>query len=214
MNEVLKKNLEYSERYYQKIENVEIPKWILPLLKKKKIQKIADLGCGDGGIISSIIQKYPHKKIIGIDISPRRIRDLKRKYRKNSDYKFFCRDVIKTKLPSKYFDLIICTQVIEHLENDRKLIREVYRLLKPSGYFYISSVIKKHWAIYKYRNNGKFVLDPTHVREYRSKEEFIKLFKNKFKLLRLSIFPVKRKKIISFIIPGYYIIESLWKKLN
>ena len=85
-------------------------------------------------------------------------------------------------------------------------------LLKKEGFLYVSSVIKKSWAIYKYRNKGKFVLDPTHEREYRSKEEFLNLFKNKFKLLKLKIYPVKRKKIITFTIPGYYIIETLWKK--
>lgn len=35
--------------------------------------------------------------------------------------------------PSTSFDLVTCTEVIEHLENYRKLIREVERVLKPNG---------------------------------------------------------------------------------
>lgn len=34
---------------------------------------------------------------------------------------------------SNTFDLVTCTEVIEHLENYRKLIRDIFRVLKPSG---------------------------------------------------------------------------------
>ncbi len=35
--------------------------------------------------------------------------------------------------PENSFDLITCTEVIEHLENPRRLLRGIYRLLKPGG---------------------------------------------------------------------------------
>ena len=31
------------------------------------------------------------------------------------------------------FDLVTCTEVVEHLENYRRLLREMYRVLKPGG---------------------------------------------------------------------------------
>ncbi len=211
MDGILKRNIEYSNNFFQKVEGSVVPSMIKNLLNKKKIKKIIDLGCGDGGIINAISKKYKDKKITGVDISPRRIKTLKQKFPK---YDFYCKDVCSTKLKKSSFDLIICTQVIEHIENDKKLLKEIYRILKKNGYLYISSVLKKPWAIYKYRNrHGKFALDPTHEYEYKSKEEFTNLFRRKFKLLKLLVFPVKRKKIITFKIPGYYIIESLWKKI-
>lgn len=211
MNKILQKNVEYSERYHQKIGNTQIPEMISELISKIGIKRIVDLGCGDGEIILAIDNKYKNKRIIGIDISPRRIKNLKKKY---PNYKFFCRDVIKTALPSKHFDLAISTQVIEHLEDDCKLLEEVFRLLKPKGYFYISSVIKKPWAIYKYRNLGKFVLDPTHIYEYKSKEEFLNLLrKYNFKILKFKIYLTKRKFFgLEIPIFGFYIIEVLCQK--
>ena len=210
MKTALEKNREYSDDYIQKIKNSKIPNMIKPLIEKQNVSKIVDLGCGEGGIICAIEKQDKSKKITGVDISPRRIDFLKNKFLK---YNFLCKDVCSTRLKKHSFDLVISTQVIEHVEDDKKLVDEIDRILKYGGYLYISSVVKKFWAIYKYRNrHGKLVLDPTHEKEYSSKEEFINLFKNKFSLLKLRIVPVRFKKIFLIRIPGYYIVESLWKK--
>lgn len=50
------------------------------------------------------------------------------------------------------------------------MVKEMARLLAPKGILLVSSVIKKPWAIYKYRNKGKFTLDPTHEKEYNKKK--------------------------------------------
>jgi ubiquinone/menaquinone biosynthesis C-methylase UbiE len=34
---------------------------------------------------------------------------------------------------SNYFDLIICNHVLEHILDDRKAMRELFRVLKPGG---------------------------------------------------------------------------------
>ena len=77
----------------------------------------------------------------------------------------------------------------------------------------MDSVIKNPFSIYKYRNKGKFVLDPTHEREYGNQKEFLDLFKKDFKLIKSWIIPVKRR-FLSFEIkiPGYYLVYGIWKK--
>lgn len=203
----LEKNKIFSEKTNQNIKNPEIPPMLKGIATSSK--NILDLGCGEGEIIRAILTKFPKKEIIGVDISPRRISLLKRMF---PNKKFICEDVVNTSLKDNLFDLIICTQVIEHVENEKKLIEEIYRLLKPDGKAYIASVIKKPWAIYKYRNNGKFVLDPTHEREYSSEEEFIKILEDTFQLIKIKKYPVKRKFLSREItIPGYYTFDSLWK---
>ena len=205
--EILKKNRDYSESYFQELGNPQIPAEIVKIVEKSK--RILDLGCGDGGVIAAINNKFKDKELFGVDISPRRIHGLINKFPNGH---FTCGDVSKTPLNDEFFDLIISTQVIEHLKDDSDFVKEVERLLKPSGYLYVTSVIKKPWAVYIYRNNGKFVLDPTHVKEYKDKKEFLDLFKKGFKLIKANIYPVERKKIFTFRIPGYYLIETLWRK--
>lgn len=209
MTTALKKNKEYSNRYVQQIKNPEIPPEIDEILETKKIKSLIDLGCGDGIFIHALKRKYPKLKIVGIDISERRIKGLKKKFPND---KFYCRDVCNTKLKEK-FDFVYSSQVLEHVESDKKMINEMKKLLKNNGTLFVSSVIKKPWAIYKYRNNGKFTLDPTPEKEYSNKEEFLDLFKKDFRLIKLRISKTTRRKFgLTFHIPGFFEIHGFWKK--
>ena len=210
MKSALERNKEYSERYIQSIENPKVPEHIKNLIKNNKIISIADLGCGDGALIHALKKEFQKVKVTGIDISPRRINALRSKFPKD---KFYCKDVCNTNLKKNSFDFIISSQVIEHVEDDKKLVKEIGRLLKKKGFVVIDSVIKKSFSIYKYRNKGKFVLDPTHEREYKNQKEFLDLFRADFKLIKSWVIPVKRK-FLSFEIkiPGYYLVYGIWKK--
>ena len=213
MKSALETNKEYSDSYVQKIDEGSIPKIVKEILERDdSVKDIIDLGCGYGGFINSIKTFDYSKKVTGIDISPKRIEFLKSKFPKDE---FYVADVCDTKIKKK-FDLVYSSQVIEHVEDDKKMTTEISRLAKEKGYVYVSSVIKKPFSIYKYRNRfGKFCLDPTHEREYKNLKEFLDLFKENFKLINYNIFPVKRKFFgFEIKIPGYYIVEGLWKIRN
>jgi 2-polyprenyl-3-methyl-5-hydroxy-6-metoxy-1,4-benzoquinol methylase len=205
----LEKNKEYSEKFIQKVENPQVPDKIRDILNKEKIKSMIDLGCGDGILIEAIKKEFPKINIVGIDISPRRIKGLKKRFPENS---FYVKDVCNTKLKEK-FDFVYSSQVLEHVESDKKMINEMARLLKKDGILFCSSVIKKPWAVYKYRNKGKFVLDPTHEKEYKNPKEFLDLFKDKFKLINYDVGQTTRRKFgIKFKIPGFYEISGIWRK--
>ena len=42
-------------------------------------------------------------------------------------------DITDSHLPDGQFDLICCSHVLEHVEDDRRALREIYRMLKPGG---------------------------------------------------------------------------------
>ncbi len=209
MRTALEKNSQYSDEYIQDISCKKIHSDVDNTLVSYKVKSIIDLGCGDGGFIFSIKKYFPEINISGIDISKRRIRGLKKRF---SESKFFCCDVCNTGLREK-FDFLYSNQVIEHVENDKLMIKEIGRLLKNGGLVYLSSVMKKPWAIYQYRNNRRFVLDPTHEREYKNSKEFLDLFKKDFRLIKFTKYPVVMPKWgLKVRIPGYYILEGIWQK--
>lgn len=43
-------------------------------------------------------------------------------------------DITQTELLTNYYDLIICSQVLEHVFEFKKVIKEIYRILKIGGY--------------------------------------------------------------------------------
>ncbi len=102
------------------------------LLEKNPQAKILDLGCDDGSLVAKRIKKYVgSKKIWGVDIDPEVLIKAKR-----LGIETFCLDLNRS-LPFKddFFDVIQANQVIEHLWNTDAFLSEVYRVLRPGGYF-------------------------------------------------------------------------------
>lgn len=160
--------------------------------KTAKKFTLLDLGCGDGRLIFALYEKRlleNTEEIVGVDISEDRIERLK----SNLPFvKGVISDALDIKqLPDSSFDFVICAQLIEHMENDRALVLEIKRLLKIGGFAYISSVIKKWWGFYIYFKEGSFKLDPTHVREYSSEQEFIDVTAGEgFAMITAETYPV------------------------
>ncbi|MBT3408030.1 methyltransferase domain-containing protein [Candidatus Woesearchaeota archaeon] len=72
-----------------------------------------------------------------------------------------------------YFDIIICNHVLEHIENDGKAIKELYRVLKPNGWAIlqvpISENLKNTFENNKIKSKKerlKFFGQSDHVRIY------------------------------------------------
>ena len=41
-------------------------------------------------------------------------------------------------LPDDHFDVVVCTQIYEHVPDARRMFREIFRVLKPGGFCYFS----------------------------------------------------------------------------
>lgn len=158
--------------------DLEVPE----LLKKVQWNRdrgdfsILDLGCGNGRVLFACEREgllNDVTRIIGVDLSPERIRLFKKNVRNVTG---IVSDACNVKLlDNQSFDVVICSQLIEHVPSDVALIKEIGRLAKEDGYVYVSSVVRKWYGVYIYRNYGEFRLDPTHLREYESEEEFLDL---------------------------------------
>ena len=167
----------------------EIPLFIENIFKKNTIRNIADLGVGHGAILYSLFKKgYLDniERVIAVDISKASLDTVKK-----ISSKILCilADTCKLDmLDDSSLDLVISTQVIEHIEDENKFIEEVYRILKQGGFFYLSTVYKKWYAWYFYRCNGRWTLDPTHLREYNDEDTFL----NKLKTYNFQILANKK----------------------
>ncbi|MDP2362954.1 MAG: methyltransferase domain-containing protein [Ignavibacteria bacterium] len=51
-------------------------------------------------------------------------------------------DITNLEFKDNYFDAIICYHVLEHVENDRKALSEMLRVLKPNGWAILQSPIE------------------------------------------------------------------------
>jgi SAM-dependent methyltransferase len=85
-------------------------------------------------------------------------------------------DAMRLPFPNESIDFVFSDQVIEHVVDDRGMANEIARVLKPGGVAVVGSVLRNPGAWYFYRCNGRWRLDPTHVREYESLSSYCSVF--------------------------------------
>ena len=136
----------------------------------------ADIGAGDGGQIRSAIDLgllSGFSRMIAVDISAERVARMKTLL---PEVEGVMADAQTLPFPDGTIDFVFSSQVIEHVPDDAAMARELARVLAPGGIGVIGSVLRLTGAWYFYRCNGKWVLDPTHLREYTSVDEYTALF--------------------------------------
>ena len=92
---------------------------------------ILDLGCGAGNSIDFFKNINPCINWFGTDIedSP----EGKMRTRNDGDFRTY--DGINLPYEDNFFDLIYSHQVLEHVRHPDDLLKDVFRVLKPGGYF-------------------------------------------------------------------------------
>lgn len=112
-------------------------KWILEKIAESRPKKILDLGCGDGFYLHLISQLLPNIEVIGVDPDSNALKSAKRNL-SGKNIKLIQGSLPKLNFPDKSFDLILLSEVVEHIDNDLDVLRVVYRKLEPNGKVVIS----------------------------------------------------------------------------
>lgn len=100
---------------------------LVSLAKPLKVESILDAGCGEGFTMDKLLKSGVGKKIEGIEHAKDSLSFGKKLFpslifRQGSIYELPYKD--------NFFDLIICTEVLEHLEDPTKAIKEMLRVSK------------------------------------------------------------------------------------
>jgi len=158
---------------------------LISLAKPLKAETILDAGCGEGFTMDKLLKNEVGKKIEGVEYSKDAI---------TLGKKLFPRLTIKQgsvyDLPYKdnSFDLIICTEVLEHLETPAGTLKEILRVSKK--YLIISVPNEPLFMLSNFvRGKNLFRLgnDPGHINHWTifSFQKFIK--KNGIKIKKILL---------------------------
>lgn len=104
---------------------------IIEKLALKDKDRVLDCGCGDGLFLVAI-REVSRCQLHGLDFDKKNLR-LASQYLKGSSVKLKHGDVTKMPFGNQFFDKIYCTEVLEHVINDRKALAEIKRVLKKNG---------------------------------------------------------------------------------
>lgn len=161
----------------------------LAYLNLKPGDHILDVGSGTGRHIGAA-SRYRDVVVFGVDINFADILEA----RERLVFQQICNECPgkwglsvshagRLPFPDAVFDVVLCTEVLEHLENDHDAIEELVRVLKPGGTMAVS--VPRYWPErlcwflsqeYQKQSDG-------HVRIYR-RRQLISLFKKHNLLLQ------------------------------
>ena len=102
-----------------------------------------DVGCGEGRHIFGIMQNYPEMKCIGLDMDDDSLIKAEEGYEffesiSNAGAEFLKGSAYSLPFQNNSLDLIVCSEVLEHLHHYNDAVKEIHRVLKPGGKFYAS----------------------------------------------------------------------------
>jgi ubiquinone/menaquinone biosynthesis C-methylase UbiE len=111
-------------------------------LKLKQGSLVLDAGCGCGRHLRALA-KLPDFKIIGIDRNSSDLNDALTSLKNMPDalsdnYLVSRADINNLPFASASFDCVICSEVLEHISEHEKALKELVRILKPQGDLVVS----------------------------------------------------------------------------
>lgn len=121
------------------------------IIKGLNFSSCLDVGCASGYMISQIAQSNPDAQYFGVDVYGKAIQYAKKIYPD-----IFFKTASAQKLPFKgnSFDLLVCYETIEHVQDPILTLKEMKRVLKKDGTLILamdsgSSLFRLVWSIWK-----------------------------------------------------------------
>ncbi len=131
----------HKDRLYDFEERERKAKTMVKVLSDFFKQELKNLTLLDVSASTGIIDNYLadfFKKVIGIDIDENAVKFSQENFKKDN-LEFKISDAMKMDFSDNSFDVVICAQTYEHVPDAKKLMQEIYRVLKPGGVCYFSA---------------------------------------------------------------------------
>ena len=135
-----------------------------------KSSNVLDAGCGIG--LNTFLVSRHGLNVIGVDNDSKKIESAKKMLAK-AKYKntnFYVKDITKLDFKNEAFDIVVCFEVLEHIESDKEALSEICRVLKSGGNLLFST--PGEGFISKNSQHEKH-----HIREGYAIEKFTKMLR-------------------------------------
>jgi SAM-dependent methyltransferase len=156
----------YGPDYHQAVghagesSNKRWKKQLRAISKYKTGGRILDIGCSSGAFLGHL--KGGPWELYGIEPSL----PTAERARANTGAEVFAGSVEDAVFPPNNFDVITCSDVMEHLYEPREVFRNVYKWLKPGGIFYVFVPNIKSWEARIFRSYWYGLDLPRHLHHY------------------------------------------------
>jgi SAM-dependent methyltransferase len=112
-----------------------------PSITQNEKWNILDAGCGFGQYDEFILRRFPDSCVSAVDVKEQYLEDCRQYFKREIEQEraSFNKGNLLTLEPSDNFDLALCVDVLEHIEDDELAIKNIGKSLKSGGYFIMHS---------------------------------------------------------------------------
>lgn len=129
--------------------------------------KVLDIGCGNGAVAFDIA-KSTGASVVGIDINEENIKIAKQRHQ-HENLTFIQGDAL-VELPNDLFNVVMLSNVLEHLPNRASFLRKVNETIHPQSVLIRVPLFERDWRVPLKKELGvEWRLDDTHEIEYTLK---------------------------------------------
>ena len=127
-------------------------------------EKVLDVGCGIGAVAYDLAEKSG-AQVVGIDLNADSIVEAHKRYG-HPKVEYIVGDVLHD-LPQGKFDVVILSNVLEHLSERPIFLRRVRELTQTSRFLIRVPLFERDWRVpLKKELGAEYRLDPSHEIEY------------------------------------------------
>lgn len=167
-----KASIEYGHGIHSKHKHINYHKFFIKNLNPG--ESVLDIGCGNGFMDYNIVNQVHNVKIVGIDLNKKNIEFARERYR-HPNLSFIEGNALE-ELPNKTFDVIILSNVLEHIEQRVEFLRKIGHSIKTKRLIIRVPLFERDWRVPLKKELGiDYRLDSTHYIEYTQEEYFEEL---------------------------------------
>jgi len=151
-----------------------------------------DAGCSSGYMLEDVLSRVPGVDAAGADYFTA---GLLKCHQSLPDVPLFQFDLLDCRFPDGLFDAVTCLNVLEHIQDDARALRQLARIIKPGGRLAATVPMGPH--LYDIYDEAHY-----HVRRYELKAFKDKIISAGFKVLRFNYFG-------ALLYPAFYMVKKL-----
>ena len=120
--------------------------WLFDRVRPFISGRVCEVGSGTGNVTQFILNQ---DEVVGIEPSPSLFEEARFRFRQHQNTRFvncLLEDCPNAEVSARFFDTVLCLNVLEHIEDDVRALRLMRELCRPGGQVVI--LVPAHMSIY------------------------------------------------------------------